>query len=291
MVEIITQHEVFAGLNPNEISQLSTILSYKTAETNQIIWEIDDLPDQVFFLLEGVLSLHFPDNSKLELSPHDLVGEIGILNGDFRLGRLVSQEESKIISINTSCLFDPAKVSAALSLKIVRRLGKRVTNYLKSIQQTCTTEIISSGETDHIEFKSTLRWNLKSDKKDTRITHAILKTIAAFLNSDGGTLIVGVADDGSIVGLELDRFANEDKMLLFVTNIINARLGAIHMEHIHYHTEYIEDKMVLRIDVQSGTIPCYVTNDNLDHFYIRTGPATIDLRMSKLYDFIKERFR
>ena len=60
-------------------------------------------------------------------------------------------------------------------------------------------ELIQRGESKTLEFKSTLRWNLVEDRKDDkRVTHAALKTIAAFLNTEGGDLLLGVADDGAI---------------------------------------------------------------------------------------------
>lgn len=135
-----------------------------------------------------------------------------------------------------------------------------------------------------------MRWNLKAEKKDTRITHAVLKTIAAFLNSDGGTLLIGVSDDGEVLGLVNDHFENQDKALLFLTNVIKSQLGELHMEHIHYQMEELENNQVLRVDVQAGTRPCYLVLEKFEHFYIRTGPSTTDLRLSKVYAYINERF-
>ena len=290
MVNIIAKHEVFSGLTEEQLMQLMPILSFKSVEKDQTIFEVGDRPEHIFYLLNGALTLNFPDKSKLNLLPHELIGEIGILNGDFRLGQLISNAESELIAICATKIFNPKIVSSDISLKIVRRLSKRVTNYLRSIQQTSTKEIISKGENDHIEFKSTLRWNLKADRKDPRITHAVLKTIAAFLNSAGGTLIVGVADDGDIIGLEKDRFVNEDKLLLFLTSVIKDKLGTLHLENIFYHTEIIDDKMILRVDVQAGNTPCYIPDEKLEHLYIRTGPATTDLQISKVFEYIVNRF-
>ncbi|MCD6174770.1 MAG: ATP-binding protein, partial [Planctomycetes bacterium] len=75
-------------------------------------------------------------------------------------------------------------------------------------------EVIAAGENDGLEFKSTLRWNLRSNKPDKAMEIACLKTMAAFLNSEGGTLLVGVEDDGHILGIGADKFPNEDKFLL-----------------------------------------------------------------------------
>ena len=172
----------------------------------------------------------------------------------------------------------------------MRTLGKRVTNYLRSIQQTSTHELISKGESDRVEFKSTLRWNLRTQKKDKAMTHAILKTIAAFLNTEGGILFVGVADDGTILGLKNDNFENEDKLLLFLTNTLKSQLGALQLSNIHFHTEKINNQDMLRIDVHPSEQPCYLSYENEERFYIRTGPSTNALELSKVYNYIKKRF-
>lgn len=290
LVRIISQHEVFSDFSPSEMKELNSIVSFQSVNKLDVIFEIDDSPGHIFYLADGALTLYFPDNSKLNILPNELIGEIGVLNGDFRLGRLIAEKDSKLIAIDTTNLFDSKVISPNVSLEVVKRLSKRVTNYLRSIQHISTKEIILAGENDHTEFKSTLRWNLKADRKDERITHAVLKTIAGFLNTDGGTLIVGVADDGEIVGLDQDRFENEDKLLLFLTNVIKSRLGTLHLENIHYQTERLHDNTILRIDMQASNTPCYFFDDKLDHLYIRTGPSTTDLRLSEVYNFIKKRF-
>jgi hypothetical protein len=76
------------------------------------------------------------------------------------------------------------------------------------------TKGLKRGESKSLEFKSTLRWSLKDDRQDDKgVTHSVLKTIAAFLNTEGGDLLIGVADDGSVVGIEADRLESEDKFM------------------------------------------------------------------------------
>ena len=291
MIQTISQHEVFKDVGSKSVGRIGEIIDYKTVKKNNYLFNIGDQPNLIYLLLKGSLTLRFPDNSKLELEPGELIGEIGLLNGDFRLGALTANEDSELISICGTRIFDTNYIPAETSLSIVRKLGKRVTNYLKSTQQTSTKELITKGENEFLEFKSTLRWNLKANRKDTRITHAILKTIAAFLNSEGGTLLVGVSDNGDILGLDSDLFENQDKILLFLTNIIKSQLGTLHIKNLHFHIEQINDKSVLRIDVQGSQEPCYLSTEKMDHFYIRTGPSTTDLRLSKVYEYIKKRFQ
>lgn len=89
-------------------------------------------------------------------------------------------------------------------------------------------ELIKRGESKTLEFKSTLRWSLKEDRRDDKgVTHAALKTIAAFLNTEGGDLLIGVADDGSIVGIERDQLENDDKFMRHLTQIVRNGMGAM----------------------------------------------------------------
>jgi predicted HTH transcriptional regulator len=119
---------------------------------------------------------------------------------------------------------------------------------------------------------------------------AVLKTLAAFLNTDGGTLLVGVSDDGTPVGIRADRFPNEDKMSLHVVNIINDRMGpeATILTNIHFDDYRGNRVMVIRC--KRSPSPMYVKDDNIERFYIRTGPSTTELTLSQAQSYIKQRF-
>ena len=85
--------------------------------------------------------------------------------------------------------------------------------------------LINKGESDRVEFKSTLRWNLKKERSEKGIEKAWLKSLVTFLNTDGGALLVGVGDDGDILGTAADQFDNDDKYLLHVNNCIQQHIG------------------------------------------------------------------
>lgn len=74
---------------------------------------------------------------------------------------------------------------------------------------------------------------------------AIVRTIAGFLNTNGGTLVVGVADDGNPVGIDVDGFDNEDKMSLHLTNLVNSRIGPRAWTTIHANFDDHDDVRVL----------------------------------------------
>jgi predicted HTH transcriptional regulator len=150
--------------------------------------------------------------------------------------------------------------------------------------------LIEEGESNRVEFKSSIRFNLHIQKNDKKIEHAILKSIAAFLNPKGGVFLIGVNDKGEILGLENDDFKNDDKMLLHVTNLIKDNIDSSHLRYITLIPEEYEGKKILRCDVDPSTIPAYVKNGREEYFYIRTGPSTSALPVSEIYDFVRHRF-
>ena len=65
-------------------------------------------------------------------------------------------------------------------------------------------DLIAAGESETIEFKSTARVNLHTGEADPKMEHVIVKTVCGLLNHEGGTLLIGVADDGQVLGIEPD---------------------------------------------------------------------------------------
>ncbi len=289
-LQLLAQHEVFAQLSPEELKELEQILTQKTYKAGELVFDKDQVPNNLFFIKHGSFTLKLANNEYKSLTEGQIFGEIGIINKDFRSGSVHAAEDAEVICVDGKHLFDSAYIPPATALKIISVLAKRITNYLRSKEQISTKEIIELGENDHVEFKSTLRWNLRAEKKDKAIENAALKTMIAFMNSKGGTLIVGCADDGTILGLENDKFQNHDKMLLHLTSLIKKRIGSLYIPFLEYSIEKIGDKFVLRIDCLPASMPAYLIDDNQDHFYIRTGPSSTSLRLSKVYAYIKERF-
>ena len=153
------------------------------------------------------------------------------------------------------------------------------------------TSVLVNGESEAVEFKSTLRTNLHTGNKDPRMELSVLKTIAGFLNTNGGMLLIGISDDGSPVGIQTDGFANEDKMSLHLVNIIKSRLGVQAMTSIHAHFDDHDDYRVMLVRCRRSPIPIFLKDGDIERFYIRTGPSTTELSASQTQEYIKQRFK
>ena len=173
----------------------------------------------------------------------------------------------------------------------------RVTNFLghlsqKHVQEKLASVFINEGECDSIEFKSTLRWDIRAGKSNPAIERSCLKTISAFLNSNGGNLLIGVRDDGSIEGTDTDKFANEDKFLLHLWTLIRTCLGKDFCPYIHTRIEKLEEKPVCIVECQPSDRPAFLRQPGFDEeMYIRIGPSSNALDISEALKYIEHRFR
>jgi hypothetical protein len=150
--------------------------------------------------------------------------------------------------------------------------------------------LVALGETTRCEFKSTLRLNLHTNEHDKKMEHSCLKSIAAFLNSHGGYLVIGVNDDGVALGLESDGFPNEDKMNLHLVNLLKNRLGAEHLVHVEPRFETFAEKRVLVVKCRPSNLPVYLKDGSSEQFFVRTGAATTELKPSEIQGYVKQRF-
>ncbi|MDQ6770232.1 MAG: putative DNA binding domain-containing protein [Gemmatimonadota bacterium] len=157
-------------------------------------------------------------------------------------------------------------------------------------------DLIKRGESKTLEFKSTLRWSIKEDKQDDKfVTSAVLKTIAAFLNTEGGDLLIGVADDGSIVGIEKDQLDNDDKFMRHLTQVVRNGLGDRAGTCIDPKTQVIDERTVCVVSCQRSPEPVFLKWKGLEavpegDFFVRSGPGTVKLPPESAKQYVRTRF-
>lgn len=169
-------------------------------------------------------------------------------------------------------------------------------DYLECVEQRTNSGrqadlIIREGENETIEFKSTLRWDIRAGKTNQAVERACLKTIAAFLNSTGGYLLIGVRDDGSIEGIESDKFVNDDKFLLHLWTLIRTCLGRDVSPYIRTTLEKKDEKTLCMVQCQKANRPVFLRQPGFDEaFYIRVGPSSNAMDISEALKYIADHF-
>ena len=157
-------------------------------------------------------------------------------------------------------------------------------------------ELIASGESLAVEFKSTARWNVKESKPDKVMEQVIIKTVAAFLNSAGGDLLIGVQDDGSIFGIEADQqiFSTDKRNRDTYENWLMTQLlrayGKQYASNLRISFVRLGEKDVCRVAVTPASSAVYVKENNQDTLYVRTGNSTRSLTTSEAIAYHQHRF-
>jgi predicted HTH transcriptional regulator len=204
----------------------------------------------------------------------DIVGDVG-------------RRRSLLLLFGLIFVLISASGAVWLSRRYARMLGD-----VRTIAETTeedVLELIAKGENRYIEFKSTLRMNLHSKKPGKEIELAWLKGVAAFLNTDGGTLLLGVTDDGEVTGLERDVFENNDKCRLHFKNLVATHIGAEMSKYIRFRIVSVAGKTVGVVYCARSPEPVFLKNGNKEAFYIRNGPSSDELPVSKALKYIKNR--
>ncbi len=168
--------------------------------------------------------------------------------------------------------------------------------YVKRHRQA--EELLKHHESKTLEFKSSLRWNLREQRNDpTVVTHSVLKTIAAFLNTEGGDLLIGIADDKSIVvGIDVDQFDSIDKYLLHLSHVIGATLGDRAGTCVDAKMEIVQGKTICLVSCEHSPEPVFFKWKDIEEneegdFYVRSGPQSVKLDPDNAAEYIKTRWR
>ena len=157
-------------------------------------------------------------------------------------------------------------------------------------------ELLKLQESKTLEFKSSLRWSLQEDRKDDRhVTHAALKTIAAFLNTEGGDLLIGVDDDRKVLGIDHDRLESDDKFLRHLAQAVRNGLGDRAGTCIDPRTQIVEGKTVCLVSCQRSPEPVYLRWKGVEKagggdLYVRTGPGSVRLGDDDAVQYVATRF-
>lgn len=160
--------------------------------------------------------------------------------------------------------------------------------------------LIEEGEGERLEFKETLRWDLRQGVTNKKIEDSAMKAIAAFSNHRGGTLLIGVRDDGSVHGLGPDLVTfgeSRDRFELHLTNLIKDRFSeSFRVGCVSVSYPVLHDRTICRIDVKRSKSPVYLTlsdNNNspaTERFIVRAGASSPEIPLSQVAAHIREHF-
>ena len=167
-----------------------------------------------------------------------------------------------------------------------RKYGKKPKSRLEIIKK-----LLLKSESKKIEFKKSLRWDFEKEEFNKELEKAVIKTIAAFLNSEGGNLIIGVSDKKEIEGLDKDFQTlpkkNGDGFENYLTQAIRSSLGSQRLRLITIEFHSLEEKKICIVMVKKSEDPVFTKINGKEEFFVRVGNSTASLDISEAVEYIK----
>ncbi len=176
-------------------------------------------------------------------------------------------------------------------------LKHRIKENLRNVINEDIKAVILQGESEKLEFKSSARWDIRENRLNKELSKAIVKTVAAFLNSyKGGRLIIGVSNEQNIVGLEQDYKTlktgqSRDIFENFLTSLILDACGRDCSPYLNVTFRVIDFKDICIVELTPSPRPIFIKEDNGDNFYIRAGNTSKPLSHEDTLQFCKNRWK
>lgn len=165
-----------------------------------------------------------------------------------------------------------------------QKIAQAINRFMKDLVDTevpklNAVELIKQEEGYNLEFKSSFAYNINEGKADKTLKFETIKTIVAFMNSYGGTLLIGVSDDHKVLGLELDYESNwkgnKDGFLMDLRSSVEAIIGLVNYnKYISVEFDTINDKEICIVKVEKSLDPIFIKRDNKKYLYVRSDNKT-----------------
>ena len=242
----------------------------------------------VFIFIGLALGLFIIQPLAISLHMYDMQGD----NGEWWKYLLASyQQEFRVWDLDQAIiklLFGLLGIALSLMFMVRQRIFQ-LTGRKDKLEEI--RELIAAGENQQVEFKSTLRWDLRQFKPNKALEDVIAKTIAGFMNTQGGHLIIGVDDEGSILGLEQDygtlKKPGKDGFEQYIMQLVSLKFGTHFCPLVKVAFYQFEEKDICYVRVHKSQKPVYLNLGDRSHFFIRTGNGTRELDMPEALEYLE----
>lgn len=190
----------------------------------------------------------------------------------------------------TESVVERIRTDAAFAELVATQLRGYAPSFARTVD-----ELIANDEDDAVEFKSTARWDIRESARNPALEDAVVKTVAAFLNTDGGTLLIGVGPDRSLVGLALDyahvKPANGDGFVNWLTTHLANSMGAAAVMRTRCRVVAHNGVDLCRVDVSRSSQPVWAsTSKGTRVFFVRMNNSSRAMPDDELAAYCADRW-
>lgn len=219
----------------------------------------------------------------------DIEVEQGFLARRFGYGSLVVFTDKNSAPIKIANIADPDVVAEHIQDMVE---AEPVTAPLPAPKPA--EELIDDGESQFVEFKASLMWDYRQQRANKALYDPVMKNVAGFMNSSGGTLLIGVDDEGEVLGLEPDysvmKKGDSDGFANVFNMAFSSMIGVENRHFLQMTFPKLNGKEICVVTVHPSDRPVYLTSKGNEKFYIRAGNGSQALSVSKAMTYMQSRF-
>lgn len=182
-----------------------------------------------------------------------------------------------------------------LMARVVREGFSTLWGETGATREATVEDLIAAGESQTIEYKSSARWNMAIGDKDPKLEHLIVKTVCGFLNAEGGSLLIGVDDNGNVLGIDNDLSTlsgkpNVDGYELFLRQLLDASLSINTAATVQIRFPSVGGSVICLVSVAASGKPVFsrpAKGSGIDgsEFWVRIGNATKQLHADDMVEY------
>lgn len=299
----------------NKVKNLSPLLVVNTSDGRHLEFTpSSELRNSYMDSLETAISNHFKRFDSIQTGTFNFSFKNQVYWNSFRRFNKLSGLDYYLFTVDNKNL---SSFTAASDSKlylwggvfllfigvILLAIRKRFFYRVNRMEMPTLINLLADDENRYLEFKSSMRWDYRQEKTNPELEKVILKTLAAFGNTDGGILLIGVDDDKNIIGLENDfktlKKQDSDYYEIHLRNLLHRAMGVKYVsKHIRTEFETTSDgKMVCKIKVIPGDEPQFLkvkdkSGKQDEKFYVRSGNSSHEIvSMAEINDYINKKFK
>lgn len=306
---LLTQNNYYIEIPEKGDSLLTNFSSFINYKSGLFDKEIDFILDE-WHKLGNKCEVPFSFSGREDLF-WNRIEKINTQNSILKAGISISESELLFISSKNYYillivigLILAAQIVFLIIYELKKKEFQTVLNETQVWKEYSVSEIeslVKQGENNSVEFKSSLRWDYREEKVNKHLEEVILKSVAAFNNGEGGTLVIGVDDDQNILGLENDYLTlkkkNIDYFEIHIRNLFNQMFGInFTTTNLKISFPNYEEKVICVIEIMKGETPIFLTltdakGRRTENFFIRSGNTSQKVEsLTEINNYISKRF-
>jgi len=280
ILQAINNCSDFDSLTKQEKEEMLPACKLVRFKKEEDVFAIQHEKKYFFIVLYGRQSLQLRKR-KGYFGPGDLFGEIVLFSQEGRMGTIHCEEDSTLVAINKEFIQRNSVLTENLRVKLLLILGGKMAGYLYRDAPPPIVELLKMEESYELEFKQSYSKKLKAE---------IQNTVVAFMNTKGGSLLIGVSDDKKVVGVKLKNSKNAFKDDF--CNSIKSLTSKVAGDYMNVDIDEVDGKVVIRIIVQPSNRPMVFKGGvRKNGLYVRHDGQTSFLeKLDDIINYCKKRF-